>query len=72
MAVDYPYIRAWGQLLGSGQYYIDQEVELARKEGAPADAIYHNREDSYWARFADIADSNPNKATVARLVESMQ
>jgi len=36
----YPYITAWGQYMGSKAYFIEDQIALARAEGAPARAIY--------------------------------
>ena len=36
---DYPYIRAYGLLLGSFQSYIDSDVEKARQTNAPQTAV---------------------------------
>ena len=38
--IDYPYIRAWYRISGSFPYYIEQQVELARKDNAPHDAVF--------------------------------
>ena len=51
---DYPYIRAWGRLLGSMEYYIDDQIALARKEGAPADATF--RSDFGWHTVDELRD----------------
>lgn len=51
---DYPYIRAWGRYCGSYQYYIDSQVELANREGAPEDAIYKASMTGRWVRFGEI------------------
>lgn len=37
---DYPYIRRWGELMGSNSYYIEEEIKRARADGAPQTAIY--------------------------------
>ena len=50
---DYPFVRAWGRLMGSHQYYIDDQVELARQEQAPANAT-HRRDDGTWATTDEI------------------
>lgn len=39
---DYVYIRKWGYMLGSTHWYIDEQVELARRDGAPQNATYRN------------------------------
>lgn len=38
--MDYPYIRAWGHLMGSFAYYVERQVTKARDENAPKTAIY--------------------------------
>jgi hypothetical protein len=50
---DYPYIRAWGQLIGYPESRIREQVELAQSEGAPANAVYRN-EDGSWTTTEDI------------------
>jgi hypothetical protein len=56
---DYPCIRAWGQQMGSMSYYIDAQIEKARKDKAPEDAIYQRHEGSQpvpgvWARLSEV------------------
>lgn len=69
--VDYPYVRAWGDFMGSYPSYINEQVELARRTHAPADAIYHrdnHGDDNGWHRFADI--KNPSAInSIRRLLE---
>lgn len=36
--IDYPFIRAAGILHGSKEYYVEQVLDLARKDNAPDDA----------------------------------
>jgi hypothetical protein len=36
----YAYIERWGRFLGSRDYFIQDECDLARQENAPANAIY--------------------------------
>jgi hypothetical protein len=50
---DYPYIVAWGRMMGSQRPYIHQQVEQARAESAPPNAIYR-REDGAWATTEEI------------------
>ena len=38
--MSYIYIRAWGRMLRSFEYYIKQEIEKAKNTNAPDDAIY--------------------------------
>lgn len=76
MANQYPFIRAWGQILGSNVWYIDDEIARAKKAGAPARAIYpkHANDGSgqktgEWATVDDIANSD-TKARVEKIVAS--
>lgn len=48
-AVDYPYIRAWGHLMGSGTHYIEDEVRRAKLDQAPQDVIYWRSEQQHAA-----------------------
>jgi len=50
---NYPYIRVWGRLLGHPESRVRDQVELARSEGAPADAVYR-QEDGNWITTGDI------------------
>lgn len=59
-AQDYPWIRKWGKYLTSGGSYIQQQIKLARKDGAPATAIY-KRETGKWATIDDV--TNPRTRT---------
>jgi hypothetical protein len=49
---DYKWIRAWGRMMGSYDYYINGEVERARADRAPQNAIF--KRDSGWATTAGI------------------
>ncbi len=66
---DYPYIRAWGWMMGSDRYYIEQEIETARADKAPEDAIYWRFENEtertgahVWHRFADVTNPSTTHA----------
>lgn len=67
MKRDYPYIRAWGRFMHSGSYYIQGELELARAENAPPDAICKNHFTGYWRRYTDI-ENEVTKDAIDRLV----
>ena len=68
--MDYLYIRAWGTALGSFLYYIEDQVEKARRDHAPETAIYR-RQDGSWAVFEEIAAEDV-KAHIAALVELLR
>src|SRR2546423_935913 len=57
---DYPFVRAWGQIMGSHLYYIDHQVDLAREAQAPPDAIYR-RDDGTWATTDEILRSDTRR-----------
>lgn len=50
---EYPWIVAWGRMLGSYPYYIDQQVAQARHDGAPNTAIYKDSTGT-WQTTDDI------------------
>lgn len=52
---DYKYIRAWGQYLGSYEYYIKSQQIGACEENAPLDAIYYSIENG-WRTVKDIPE----------------
>lgn len=66
--MDYVYIRAWGQMLGSNQSYIDDEVGRARADGAPSNATYR-RQDGTWSCFTDVTSATTIDA-INRITES--
>ena len=62
----YTYIERWGRFLGSHDYFIQGQCDLARAENAPAHAIYarqqpgglgHQPEDG-WVTTDDV--TNPD------------
>ncbi|EWM19623.1 hypothetical protein [Kutzneria sp. 744] len=57
---DYPYVRAWGDLMGSYSYFINDQVMRARADGAPANAT-HRRHDGTWATTDDILRSDTRR-----------
>lgn len=59
--MDYPYIQAWHYMTGSMPYYVDDLVSRAKREKAPADAIFR-RDDRTWARASEC----PNRDAIAR------
>lgn len=63
---DYIYIRAWGQMMGSFPYYIENQVSLARHAGAPENAIYQNMVGE-WVTYDEITNEDA-KAQVDRII----
>jgi hypothetical protein len=57
----YPWIRAWGWMMGSFPYYIESQIERAQRTGAPANAIYEHHDagsggNGTWATTATITN----------------
>ena len=52
--MDYPYIVAWHRMTGSYQAYIKRQVEKARTENAPYDAIYKGPSTGEWHTVKEI------------------
>lgn len=67
--VEYPYIRAWGKMLGSFQSYIDDQVTRAKRVNAPQNAVYI-RMNNTWATIDDVA-AGDTKDILERYVEEM-
>lgn len=74
--LNYPYIRAWGHQLGSVAAFIEAEVEEARKDNAPTDAVYKRRfgADKYgtWVTVDEIKAEDTRErlhAAVRRMQE---
>jgi hypothetical protein len=58
---DYPYIWAWGRRLGSFRYFIEDQVEQARADNAPQNAIDRNQ-DGTWSTTDDITNPTTREA----------
>lgn len=67
---EYPYIRAWCQMLGSFPYYVELEITRATADRAPETAIYQNI-DGTWATFEEI-QSPITKQAVQAIVDGME
>lgn len=54
---EYVWIRKWGEMMGSSDYYIEEQQKLAAQDGAPLNAIYagHNWP-KRWETTADITN----------------
>jgi hypothetical protein len=50
--IDYPYIRAYGKILGSRRVFVDAEVEWARQEHAPQTAVC--KKEGAWITFDQV------------------
>ena len=69
---NYPYLRAWGDLMGSKPFYIRDQLIEAADEQAPQDAVYkcdhslagmkspcgHGQTESHWVTINEIQRSD--------------
>ncbi len=69
----YPFIRIWGQQRGSYPYYIDKQIEQARADNAPWNAIYRKEPEGIWVTVDDLGGDNPEqrKASFYRVAAQM-
>jgi hypothetical protein len=68
--MDYLYIRAWGQSLGSTNSFVEEEVRKARRDHAPKTAIFQ-RQDKTWATFEEI-ERPKTKEEIASIVDDLR
>lgn len=62
----YVFIRLWGALMGSYDYYVQDEIQRARETDAPEDAIYERSgiggvRTGEWARFSEIENESTKR-----------
>lgn len=60
----YPYIRAWHYLSGSFAYYIKDQVSMAIKDKAPANAIYKSG-NGKWRTIDEVENQQAKEAVIA-------
>ena len=68
---DYPYLRAWEQMMHSSEKYLNQRLALAHKDNAPQDAMWRSISGK-WHLFSEITDHNPNKALIAAYAKGIE
>lgn len=72
---DYKYLRAWCRMMGSYPYYVEAELEAARRDKAPNDVVYRSSgmdgRPGEWRRFTQITDRH-TRETIARLVAELE
>lgn len=67
--MDYPHLRAWDRMMGSHDYWKEAMLARARREKAPADAVYHTggwATPGRWVTFGEVAAPDTR-----RLIEEM-
>jgi hypothetical protein len=52
----YPYIRVWGEYLGSFSYYIEAQKAEAERDNAPGTALYKG-EDGTWVLVENVSEA---------------
>lgn len=53
---DYPLIRVWCHIMGSAPYYVEDELDRAREDKAPQNAIYQKTDMDTGKRVWTTAD----------------
>jgi hypothetical protein len=67
----YPFIVAWGNRLGSFQYYIDGEIERAIEDNAPERAIYKSG-DGTWRTIDNCSNAAAKEECEAWVAKTFQ
>ncbi len=62
--MDYKFIRAWCKMLGSFSYFVKNEVEQARRDNAPQNAVYRNA-DGRWVTYDEITSERTRERVTA-------
>lgn len=63
--MDYLYIRAWATHVGGGAFQLKAQLERARRENAPENAIYYSVMRRRWRTVDDI-----DHAVLAQVIEA--
>lgn len=51
----YPYIVAWGKILGSNSWFVEEQCRKADKENAPTDATHQKFDSDGWSRIGELS-----------------
>ena len=69
--MDYLYIRAWEKMMGSYHPHLEIQLDKARKDSAPDNAIYCDNYTHRWHTVDDIS-SEEVKKSVLRIAERIK
>ena len=74
--LDYPYLRAWDQMMGSSLTWTRMQLANARADNAPNDAIYERSQSGggrthQWETYRDITNID-TKAVMNRILLGLQ
>jgi len=64
-AFAYPYIVAWGRMMGSNWSFTELTAERAARDDAPSNAIYHDG--GRWVTFDEVT-SDATRDAINRLL----
>lgn len=67
MTHDYKHLRAWCRMMGSAPYYTTDQLDKARREHAPVDAVYYSIDAGRWATFREVT-SVTTRAVIDRII----
>ena len=67
--MDYRHLRAWGLMMNSAPGYIHDQVKQARKEQAPDDAVFRDK-DGRWHTFDEVTRTD-TRHVMLNILESI-
>lgn len=67
----YPYIRAWGRLMHSYQYFVQGQIDRATKDNAPADACFFSQQDNRWIPFSEV-EAESTRTLIQKFVDEQK
>ena len=66
--MDYKHLRAWCNMIGSFPYYTERQVDQARRDKAPADAVYTDAT-GQWIVYSEVTDPSTRATMDRKLTE---
>lgn len=71
--IKYPYLRAWGKVMGWPPALLEEHLKLAEITNAPKDAVFSmwdfNKQETRWFRFKHINSRGDHTAVLEQLRE---
>lgn len=50
----YRHIVAWGSMMGSYAYYVNDQVARAEADGAPENAVFYSTDEDRWKTYDEV------------------
>jgi hypothetical protein len=77
LATDYPFIRAYGKLLGAKEHFVDDSVRQARRENVMNDVWSYDAEAKRWNYFfpleqkVEAGEASPEDVEFVRKIREL-